>query len=162
MILTLNVMLHDVLPRSGHWSHWLHHREMTLLLSLNVGAGRVVVVVPIVNIGAKLASYVTVLGSWSIIAYCEITREVLLAKVSLYVNDCHGATVVSVTDFSIPKSGLTTGIVIYAGSERSGSVEYLRNALFSKRPAAIVGSILVTISISDGDVIPAGKTSGMT
>jgi hypothetical protein len=56
---------------------------MTVLLSLKIGDDRLVILVPIVNVGAKLVSYVTVLGSLSNIAYVVIGRDVLLEKTSL-------------------------------------------------------------------------------
>ncbi len=90
---------------------------MTLLLSLNVGDGRLLVLLHLVTVGVNVLSYVTVLGNLSMMAYCDMARTVLFEKTSLYVSDCHGVTVVSLTNFCIPKSGLITGIVIYAGSD---------------------------------------------
>lgn len=80
-----------------------------------------------------------------------------MEKTSLYVSDCHGATVVSLTVFLISKSGLTVGIVIYAGSCIILTPLYRISHIFSIRPADIFASICVTISISDGTGILAGS-----
>jgi hypothetical protein len=77
------------------------------------------------------------------------------------VSDCPGITLVSLTNFWIPKSGLIRGTVIYAGSDIS-SHAYVSVAVFGIRHAAIFASICVTISSSDGVLIPAGRVSGNT